>query len=48
MRIYFKHSCDTWNQNRITQLSFVFINIDYAINYYFKYAGTRIGGNVNT
>lgn len=41
MRVYFEHSCDTWNNNRMTQLSSVFMNKDYAINIYYKYAGNE-------
>lgn len=48
MGVYLEHSWDNWNHNRMTQLSFVFLNRDYAINKYYKYVWKRIGGYVNT
>lgn len=47
MRVYFEHSCDNWNHNRMTQLSFVLMKKD-ATNNDYKYAGKKIGGNINT
>lgn len=41
MRVYFVLICDNWNHNRMPQLSFVFMNIDYDINNYYKYAGKK-------